>query len=350
MMNRFVLMVALVTACLLALAPGVRAQGGSWVERESLPEPRFGPGVAEVNGRIFVMGGSTDAAMEAMVGRLDVYNATTDRWVKKAEMPTARFGLAAAAVGDKVYAIGGWNGKALPTVEEYDTVQDIWVEKGELPEARYTLSATTVNGKVYVMGGRNHDALDAPEGQGPPGVVFEYDPESDTWATKTPGHAGHWISTTAVDGIIYAFGSAHFFHEQGLAGVDKYDPVSDVWTGMKRLPKPMITAAATVEDQIYVVGGWSHWDDQEEDQGFQDAMFVVDPATEVWTSVQPMPTPRRPNVVVVFGRLYAIGGARTWPPNPLGTVEMFTPDGWIPRAVSPQGKLAGVWAGLKVGM
>jgi hypothetical protein len=76
-------------------------------------------------------------------------------WVTKAPMPTARarFGLVAARNG-KIYALGGSEGQTaagehLTTVEEYDPTTNSWATKAPMPIGRLApgLAAAT-NGKI----------------------------------------------------------------------------------------------------------------------------------------------------------------------------------------------------------
>jgi hypothetical protein len=71
-------------------------------------------------------------------------------------MPTAREGLSTSAVNGRIYAIGGLStlgGAGISTVQEYDPDTDTWVSKSDTPTARFWLSTSAVNGKIYVMGG-----------------------------------------------------------------------------------------------------------------------------------------------------------------------------------------------------
>jgi hypothetical protein len=58
-------------------------------------------------------------------------------------------------VNGKIYAIGGCTGMAnvFPTVEEYDPATDTWTKKADMPTARELLSTTAVDGKIYAIGG-----------------------------------------------------------------------------------------------------------------------------------------------------------------------------------------------------
>ena len=77
-------------------------------------------------------------------------------------MPTGRFGLAAAATNGKVLAIGGESlgFRTHADVEEYDPVTDSWATRASLSTARTGLATTVgADGKVYAIGGN----LDDPE-------------------------------------------------------------------------------------------------------------------------------------------------------------------------------------------
>ena len=55
---------------------------------------------------------------------------------------------------------------------------------------------------------------------------------------------------------------------------------------------------------------------------------------------------------MVNGKIYAIGGAGAGVPGEsvagvVGLVEEYTPEGWKPTSVSPQGKLTATWGEMK---
>jgi hypothetical protein len=59
-------------------------------------------------------------------------------WVGKANMTTARFGLAVGVVNGKIYAIGGSSGNRTE-VEEYDPVTNTWATKASMPTGDISL-------------------------------------------------------------------------------------------------------------------------------------------------------------------------------------------------------------------
>jgi hypothetical protein len=80
-----------------------------------------------------------------------------DTWTKKADMLTARWTFSANAVNGKNYAIGGWKAAPHPRgvcliVDEYDPATDKWTKKADMPTARYWLSTSSVDGRIYAIG------------------------------------------------------------------------------------------------------------------------------------------------------------------------------------------------------
>jgi hypothetical protein len=76
-----------------------------------------------------------------------------------------------------------------------------WMQKADMPTARWSLSTSAVDGKIYAFGGN------ARQGGAPLSSLFQYDPAMDTWAAKDdmPAKMGG-ASTSVVDGRIYVIG------------------------------------------------------------------------------------------------------------------------------------------------
>ena len=176
----------------------------SWAKRAPMPDFLSALGAAAAaNGKLYVVG---DGQNE-IISTVGEYDPSSDKWTQKASLPDRRFwfGLATAGNG-KLYVVGGSlkYTDALTTVEEYDPVTDRWAAKAAMPTGRQSLRlAAAHNGRLYAVGG---DKLDPAEESAR--TVEEYDPATDSWATKAPMLAGRieFGLATAGNGKLYAVG------------------------------------------------------------------------------------------------------------------------------------------------
>jgi RNA polymerase sigma factor (sigma-70 family) len=157
--------------------------------------------------------------------------------------------------------------------------------------------------------------------------------EGGTWTKKADMPTGRWVlGTSVVNGKIYAIGGDGI---GGLTAVEEYDLTRDVWTKKANMPTGRVAlSTCTVNGKIYAIGGEV------------TVVEAYDPTTDKWEEVTNMTSPRLcPSTSVVNGKIYVIGGA--WDFIKLSTVEEYTPEGWQPFAVSPQGKLSSKWGQMK---
>jgi N-acetylneuraminic acid mutarotase len=146
----------------------------------------------------------------------------------------ARTGLASAVVSGKIYVIGGYfvgaEEQVFNIVEEYDPDTDTWTTKSPMPTPRCWLTACVVEDKIYAIGG----TLDFQ----PVSDVEEYDPATDTWTKKSDMPTARWgLSSNTVDGIIYTIGGSVITSSPwgpGLSTVEAYDPKLDTFVDRNR--------------------------------------------------------------------------------------------------------------------
>ena len=285
----------------------IRATVGScncWSEKPSLPTPRTGLAAAELNGKLYVLGGyNTIDRSTHYENTLEEYDPTTNQWTRRSPMPTARYGLGLAAIGGRLYAVGGsTNGGQVGTLEVYDPATDTWTTKAPMPTVRVHSGVAVVNGVLYVIGGWVNDGgLNSHLGR--LSTVEAYDPATDRWTTKAPmPTARAALGAAAVDGIIYAIGGFHEF--VGVRTVEAYDPATDRWT--TRTPMPVGRFAfgiGVLHGKIYVAAG--------ADEASTTIAYLkhYDPRTDKWSYDKPLAQPRREHAAaVVRGRLYVVGG------------------------------------------
>jgi N-acetylneuraminic acid mutarotase len=210
-------------------------------------------------------------------------------------------------------------------------VEDTWTTKADMPTGRWELSTSVVDGKIYAIGGASFYQ--------PLSTVEEYHPATDTWAKKSDmPTARQGLTTSVVDGKIYAIGggdlSSGFSSVKTFSTVEEYDPAIDTWTTKSQMPTARGWHSASVLDgRIYVIGGSSA------DPSGGTAILAVevyDPATDSWIQIGNIP--RRIGAgctSVVDGKIYAFGGY-----GGLNKVHEYDPvtDTWITKADMPTGR------------
>lgn len=259
---------------------GALRAGSIWTDRAPLLAPISEIAVAELNGKIYVLGGYPSSLV--YVDTVQVYEARTDRWTYGVPLPRPMHHTMATAVGGILYVIGGEvsaSGIAnqqdtfLNTVYAFDPVASHWSQKASMPTDRSAGATAVVDGKIYVAGGR-------------------------------PPH-GHDFAV--------------------------YDPAADAWTVLPELPTQRNhLAAAALGGKVYVVGGRFGAGVGSE---MTNVMEVYDPATGVWSRAAPMPTTRAGiNGIAARGCFYVWGGEGN-DTHPLGVFpqnEVYDPrtDSW----------------------
>ena len=207
-------------------------------------------------------------------------------------------------------------------------VEDIWTSKTDMPTSRLGLSTSVVDGKIYAIGGGH--SVDGPHSR----ILEEYDPVKDTWTSKSympTGRIGH--AASVVDGKIYVIGG-DVSAAVSCSTVEAYDPATDTWTTKADMPtKRTFLCTCTVDGKIYAIGGIAA-----PAKHTLSVVEVYDPATDTWTTKTDMPTPRHAAAAsTVNGKIYVLGGVRSG-----RTVEQYDPatDTWTRKADMPTARMA----------
>ena len=130
------LLAGLIVGSMVCTAGVSFAAEGQWIRKTDMPTARFAISVAEVDGKLFVIGGSQS---DTRLATVEVFDPATDSWTKRADMPTARKNTAAAVANGIIYVFGGTQSEAggsLTTTEAYDPKTDVWITKKDMPTAR----------------------------------------------------------------------------------------------------------------------------------------------------------------------------------------------------------------------
>jgi len=211
--------------------------------------------------------------------------AATGTWTQKAPMITPRGEVSLAEVAGKIYVLGGnINGTAVPHNEEYDIATNKWRVRYPMPRGLDHMGVGVVNGKVITVGGFVGAGVHR---DGQP-AVFEYDPATDSWRTLAAMKAGRGsVGVAVLNGKVYAIGGRAPSGDT-VATNEVYDPATNSWTALAQLPKARDhMAVIAAEGKIHAIGG--RFTGSGDRTNMHD---IYDPATNTWTSGPPLPTAR----------------------------------------------------------
>lgn len=235
----------------------------------------------------------------------DVVLAAAGLWGMRAALPESNSELAFAELNGKIYLIGGYPGSRVTTrsVQVYDIATNTWTFGPQLPLPNNHGMAVSVNGKIYLIGGQTQ-ADDPPGTNSYVNTVYELDPAVGQWVTKAPMPTARSSGVAIVlGGKIYVAGGRV---PQG-SDFAAYDPASDQWEVLPNLPtqRNHFTGAA-INGRIHYVGG-------RQGNGLSPLMTtaheVYDPATRTWTTAAPMLRARSGmNGVMARGCFHVWGG------------------------------------------
>jgi Kelch motif/PDZ domain/Galactose oxidase, central domain len=296
-----------------------------WSLGTAMPLARAENAVAELNGRIWVLGGWPPGRMTSNL--VQIHDPATSRWSLGPSLPRPIHHTHAATVGGKLYVIGGEVDGALsgrPGTDVADTwVHDPavggWVARAPMPTARSAGGEAVLDGKIYVAGGR-----------APGGSAFEvYDPATDKWEKlpDLPSQRNH-LAMAALNGKIVVVGgrTGPGFGAERLDVVEIYDPRARRWTRGAPLPAPRggIMGAA-VAGCMFVFGGEG---DRTDVLGLTPDTYGYDPRADRWTRLPDLPIAVHglKGSAVVGGRIFLPGGGLTLGgDSPANVLQVYRP-------------------------
>jgi N-acetylneuraminic acid mutarotase len=269
---------------------------GVWTSFAPLGQARQEVGVAELNGKIYVVGGIRQDRSAA--DTVEVYDPEANSWSRVAPLPRGLHHVAVAAVAGRLYSIGGFDRGFGPvaSVFEYNPEGNEWTEKVPLPRPLGALSAAVIDGKIYATGGQPQRAS-----------FFVYDPVGNTWTElpSMPTPRDH-LAVGVVKGKLYAVGGRNN-SSFTLNTLEVYDPATNRWERKADMPTGRSgIAAAVLRGCLYVLGGEGN---SRVPSGVFSENEVYDVRTDSWRTVSPMPAPRHGiGAAVISGRIHIPGG------------------------------------------
>lgn len=225
----------------------VVADDGSTTEEDVvMPANSFYAAAVAINGKAYIFGGSSYAT------NIYEFDPITGTVTKKSALADGVQYASAVAINEKAYIFGGSITSTGNTdmIQEYDPVTDTCVDTGiNLATKTYGTAAVAINEKAYIFGGYNY--LD---------TIQEYDPSTNTIKTK---------EAVLLDGMFYASavvinGKAYILGGQTGSSIredmiQEYDPITDTITEKTGiLAVGLAQATASVANgKAYIFGGTS---------------------------------------------------------------------------------------------
>lgn len=272
---------AVLGACLSLVAGMAPAAGGEWARKAELPAAHSEFAVAELAGRIYVIGGYAIGDVEA--GAVQVYDPASDRWTVGPALPVPAHHLMAVAAGGTLYVFGGqslsfFGGGFVGNVWALDPAVGKWQARAPMPKARSAGVAVALEGRIYVAGGRP-----------PRGNDFAvYDPAADRWTVlpDMPRQRNH-LAGAAIGGKIWIAGGrlGPGYSSEASDALEVFDPLTGNWSSAAPMPRPR-----SGHNGIEAHGCFHVWGGEGAAGMFPDHT-VYDPRADRWTRLADMPLP-----------------------------------------------------------
>ncbi len=228
-----------------------------------------------------------------------------------------------------------WNGTVLALLaggEVWEWTAPEWSPRPDLqlPEQLTGFAATTLNGRVHVVGGF--------DGSSEVASHYALDPASGEWQglQALPARRAY-LGLAATQGRLHAMGGEgefFFFFKRLSRRHWSWDPATDGWSSRQPLPHAASAfTTAVVGSRILVAGGYTHpwWHFTRQPS---QAVVTYAPNTDAWDPRMALAAPRTDAAMTQSGgRVVLAGGLRDG--SPTAAVEIYEPalDDW--RIASP---------------
>lgn len=264
----------------------------SWSAGTSMPLPVTHGATALIDSEVWIIGGFSGDNPGTGTSRVQIYNVSRDTWHEGPALPKVRAGGAAAYYKGKLHFFGGFypdrqSNSGDHFVLDLSKVDKGWQNDTPMPNPRGHLSAALVNGKIYAIGGQHgHDGKIVDQNS-----VHAYDPESKQWTEKQalPYRRSHFEPGTIVydDQIVIVGGrrGTNYFYDR----VTAYDPASDVWREIGKLPAEIVGPSSKIfNGQLVITNGGVNGDWNPSAQTWSTPFELTTPNLSVENSKAPL--------------------------------------------------------------
>ncbi|XP_071856065.1 actin-binding protein IPP [Bombus fervidus] len=258
---------------------------GEWSKVTPIGIGRILPGVALLDGKVYVVGGELESCI---IANCECYDPRDNVWTSIAcmEEPRCEFGL--CALDNSLYAFGGWVGEDIGgSIEIYDPITNSWTLDGQLPKPRFSMGVVAYEGLMYVVGGCTHSNRHSQD-------LMSYNPVTREWTHLAPMlTARSQMGITILDGYIYVVGGTNK-NQEVLTAVERYSFEKNKWSTVAPMNMGRsYPAIAAADNRLYVIGG-----EQCQEINFFRTQITIstvecyDPHSNKWHECASLPTSR----------------------------------------------------------
>jgi N-acetylneuraminic acid mutarotase len=254
-------------------------------------------------------------------------------WESRSPLPDAVEGPSTASVGNLIVAAYGFSALTGDSNQTrvYNIAQDSWSLGSPAPGPASSEGIAVGHGdSIYALGGRNGAGNDN----------NRYTPTTDTWTVLAPmPTARDGLGAAVLGDSIYAIGgrpetSGPCSGFTQFDNVERYDIASDTWSDVAPLPSPRSDIGAIAHGgNVYVFGGC-----QSGEASVTGEVDIYNPTTDTWSQGASMPTPRAGfyGIGIKGDRIYVIGGLdSSGNASPANEVYDIAHDSWTTSTPMP---------------
>ncbi|MGH9277430.1 MAG: Kelch repeat-containing protein, partial [Acidimicrobiales bacterium] len=251
----------------------------TWRTRASAPMARQEVAAAELDGKVWVVGGLTASDATA---RVESYDPGADRWARGPDLPITLHHLTVVAYRGELVVVGGFQGGGGglyggPTDRVLALRGGAWVDLPRLRRPRGAAGAAVVGDRIYLVGGRDNNLLIAPT------EVFD----GTSWQDRAPIPSPRDHLAVAADGRGVYAAAGRLLDPNAMTGAfERYDPGRDAWETLAAVPTPRGGLAASFLGTRLVTSGG------ESASRVFPQVEAYDTAANAWSALPNMPVPR----------------------------------------------------------
>jgi serine/threonine-protein kinase PknK len=232
----------------------------TWTSLPDAPLPRAGSSVGVIGSQIIVAGGTYWVdGVKYWTNQVDAFDLEKRAWQRLPSLPAPRGDMASIVHGGRFLLIGGGTQEsAMASVVAWE--KGAWTERPELqlPEPRRSAVAAAIADEIFLLGGLTGKGTDFHTATG---TLWSVRP-GQPWHVRAPlpAPARFGAAMGALGGRLLVVGGCT--PESGavrnLEEILAYDPRSDCWETIGRLPQPLRGAWGVVmRDWLLVLGGYA---------------------------------------------------------------------------------------------